>query len=224
MLILVVEDNREILANLVDYLEDRGCEVEAAMGRREAEHIARQQPLDAVVLDLNLPDGDGLDVCRFLRESDNNAATPVLMLTARDQLPQKLAGFEAGSDDYLVKPFALAEVWARLQALARRQHSPDRQRLQRPGFDMDLERRRLFLNDQEVELSPTGWKILATLAARPGEVVSRQSLEQAIWGKDIPDQDVLRSHIYQLRQAAEQAGARQLIETLPRVGYRLRLP
>jgi len=119
MRLLVIEDNRDIAANLGDYLEDRGHTVDYAADGVTGLHLAVVNDFDAIVLDLNLPGIDGIEVCRKLR-MEGRKQTPVLMLTARDSLESKLAGFESGADDYLVKPFALQEVEARLQVLARR--------------------------------------------------------------------------------------------------------
>src|SRR5690554_4074146 len=120
MRVLVIEDNRDIAANIGDYLEEQGNEVDYAGDGVTGLHLAVSHDFDLIVLDLNLPGMDGLEVCRRLRE-EAQKSTPVLMLTARDTLDQKLAGFDSGADDYLVKPFALQELGARISALARRQ-------------------------------------------------------------------------------------------------------
>ena len=190
MRILVIEDNRDIAANLGDYLEDRGYTVDYAADGVTGLHLAVVNDFDAIVLDLNLPGIDGIEVCRKLR-TEARKQTPVLMLTARDSLDSKLAGFDSGADDYLVKPFALQEVEARLQVLARRikTHAPRTLSIADLEYNLDtLEVRR---GGESIQLNPTALKILQALMESSPSVVTRNELETKVWGEELPDSDSL---------------------------------
>ncbi|HET6603091.1 MAG TPA: response regulator transcription factor [Xanthomonadaceae bacterium] len=223
MRILVIEDNRDIAANLGDYLEDRGHEVDFAADGVTGLHLAVVNDFDAIVLDLNLPGIDGLEVCRKLRQ-DARKQTPVLMLTARDALEQKLAGFESGADDYLVKPFALQEVEARLQVLARRGKAPGPRVLKVADLEYNLDTLEVRRQGKSIQLNPTALKILQSLMESSPSVVTRQELETRVWGEELPDSDSLRVHIHGLRAAVDKPFAKPLIHTRHGIGYRLADP
>lgn len=218
MYLLIVEDNRDLAANLYDYLEGRGHTVDLAYDGRSGLEFALRDPYDIVVLDLMLPRLDGLDVCRRLRELGN--VVPVLMLTARDTLEDKLQGFQAGADDYLVKPFDLPELEARLQALLRRQRGMPR-RLQVADLVLDLDTLGVQRAGQAITLAPIPLKILEVLMRNSHRVVSRRELVRAVWGETPPDSDALRAHLYQLRTAIDRPFPVPLLQTLHGHGYRL---
>jgi DNA-binding response OmpR family regulator len=221
MHVLIIEDNADLAANIYDSLEAEGHVPDAAGDGITGLHLAVTGEYDVIVLDLMLPGLDGLSLCQKLREQ-NDAATPILMLTAKDTLDDKLRGFDAGADDYLIKPFAFQELEARLLALTRRH---GRERARRPmrvgdlSFNPDtLEVQR---GGRRLEPTPTGLKILELLIRNAPNVVSRKSLERALWGDDPPDSDALRAHIHMLRTTVDRPFDRPLIHTLHGIGFRL---
>ncbi len=220
MRILVIEDNQDIAANLGDFLEDCGHTVDFAADGVTGLHLAVVNDFDAIVLDLNLPGMDGLEVCRKLR-FDARKNTPVLMLTARDALEQKLAGFESGADDYLVKPFALQEVQARLLVLLRRGKSVGPRVLKVADLEYNLDTLEVARGGKQITLNPTALKILQALMEAAPSVVTRQDLETKVWGEELPDSDSLRVHIHGLRTAIDKPFPIPLVQTRHGIGYRL---
>ena len=220
MRILVIEDNSDIAANLGDFLEDRGHTVDFAGDGVTGLHRAVVDDFDAIILDLNLPGMDGLEVCRKLRQ-DARKQTPVLMLTARDALEQKLAGFESGADDYLVKPFALQEVEARLTVLLRRGRGNAPRVLNVADLEYNLDTLEVVRAGKQVNLNPTALKILSALMEASPAVVTRQELETRVWGEELPDSDSLRVHIHGLRAAVDKPFGKPLIQTRHGIGYRI---
>jgi len=223
MRILVIEDNSDIAANLGDYLEERGHTVDFAAYGVTGLHLAVVNDFDAIVLDLNLPGMDGLEVCRKLRQ-DARKQTPVLMLTARDALESKLDGFEAGADDYLVKPFALQEVDARLAVLLRRGKGPQSRILNVADLEYNLDTLEVRREGKLLQLNPTALKILQSLMESSPSVVTRQELETRVWGEELPDSDSLRVHIHGLRAAVDKPFPKPLIQTRHGIGYRIADP
>ena len=219
MRILVIEDNTDIAANLGDYLEDRGHTVDFAADGITGLHRAVVDRFAAIILDLNLPGMDGLEVCRKLRQ-EAHKDTPVLMLTARVALEQKLAGFESGADDYLVKPFALQELDARLGVLLRRGRGASRV-LTVSDLEYNLDTLEVVRAGKSITLNPTALKILQVLMEASPAVVTRQDLETRVWGEELPDSDSLRVHIHGLRAALDKPFGRPLIQTRHGIGYRL---
>ncbi|KAB8189482.1 response regulator [Lysobacter maris] len=223
MRLLVVEDNRNLMANLFDYFEARGHQLDAAPDGVTGLHLAVTQDFDAVVLDWMLPRMDGPAVVAALREAGHEV--PVLMLTARDELPDKIAGFRAGADDYLTKPFELAELEIRLEALVTRARGRQRPHLLEVGdLRLDLDTLEASRGGRPLHLYPAGRKLLEVLMKASPAAVPRDRLELALWGEDPPDGDMLRSHVYELRRAVDGPFATKLIRTLPRVGYRIAAP
>jgi DNA-binding response OmpR family regulator len=220
MRILVIEDHRDIAANIGDFLEDQGNEVDFAADGITGLHLAVSQDFDIIILDLNLPGMDGLEVCRRLRQ-EAHKNTPVLMLTARDTLDQKLAGFDSGADDYLVKPFALQELGARLAALGRRQRKPEARVLVVDDLDYDLDTLIVRRAGQTLTVNPTALKILQVLMEASPAVVTRSEIETRVWGEELPDSDSLRVHIHSLRQAIDKPFGKPLIHTRHGIGYRI---
>lgn len=221
MHILLIEDNKNLVANLFDYFEARGHTLDAAPDGVTGAYLAGKQGYDAIVLDWMLPRMDGPEVLHRLRQ-DYQSNVPVIMLTARDELPDKVAGFRAGADDYLPKPFAMQELEVRLEALVARTNRSQRRRvLEVLDLKLDLSTLEASRAGQPLHLFPAGRKLLEILMQESPAAVSRQRLEQALWGDAPPDGDMLRSHIYELRRVVDAPFAVKLIQTLPRVGYRL---
>lgn len=221
MRILVIEDNLAIVTNLSDYLEACGHEVEVARDGVRGFQLAASQPFDVVLLDLNLPRMDGMTLCRKLRK-EARADVPILILSARDTLNDKLVGFQYGADDYLVKPFDLEEVEARLNALHRRRTGRVANRILRVGdLSYDSGRKRVQFAGVEVKLPPKCMRLLEMLMSEPGRVFSRRDLEIELWGDEQETSDRLRNHVHVLRRALVRAGNRDPIETVHGLGFRL---
>jgi DNA-binding response OmpR family regulator len=219
--VLVVEDEQTIARNAVEYLELAGHDADVAYDGAAAKTLLGRHSYDVVVLDLGLPRADGIDVLRHLRAT-LGIATPVLVLTARDELSSKAMSFDAGADDYLVKPFALAELLMRVQALHRRASRSVVDDVLRAGpLALDRRTREVRVGDTPVRLMPRSMQILELLLRDPGRLVTRAELEAALWHDEPPDGDALRSQIHLLRRALAQAGYDGL-ETIHGVGYRLR--
>ncbi|WP_236987342.1 response regulator transcription factor [Marinagarivorans cellulosilyticus] len=217
---LIVEDNRDICENIAAYLEKHHYILDFAYDGISAMHLALTNPFDVIVLDLMLPGMDGLRFCQKLR-TDAEVETPVLMLTARDTLADKLKGFEAGADDYLVKPFALQELHARLQALHKRSHGKTDNQLTVGDLTMNRATLQVHRAGRLVDLTPACMKLLQRLMEAAPSVVSREDLETVLWADERPDGDALRSHLYKLRQAIDRSFATPLIHTVHRIGYRI---
>ena len=223
MRLLVIEDNRNLVANLFEFFEPRGYQLDAAPDGIVGLHLASTQDYDAIVLDWMLPRLDGCALLRTLRE--HGIGTPVIMLTARDELPDKIAGFRAGADDYLTKPFALQELEVRLEALKARASGGRQSRvLQVHDLRLDLETLEASRAGVELHLYPACRKLLVLLMRASPAAVTRRQLEEALWDDDPPEHDMLRSHVYELRRSVDGPFAEKLIHTLPRVGYRLVAP
>jgi DNA-binding response OmpR family regulator len=218
--VLIVEDNRDICANIAAYLEKHSYILDFAYDGISAMHLALTNPFDVIVLDLMLPGMDGLSFCKKLR-ADANIDKPVLMLTARDTLDDKLKGFEAGADDYLVKPFALQELHARLQALYKRSHGKTDNLLTVGELTLNRSTLQVHRAGLRVDLNPTCMKLLQRLMEEAPAVVDREALETLLWADELPDGDALRSHMYKLRQAIDRPFDSPLIHTVHRIGYRI---
>ena len=219
--LLVVEDNRELVANLFQYFEARGHVLDAAPDGVIGLHLATSQHYDAIVLDWMLPRMDGPEVLRRLR-GDHGLDVPVIMLTARGEVPDRVHGLRSGADDYLTKPFALLELEARLDALLARSAARSRRRVLEVGdLRFDLDAHEVRRGGTLLHLYPACRKLLETLMRASPAAVSREQLEHALWGEDAPDRDMLRSHVYDLRRAIDGPFDTKLLHTLPRIGYRL---
>jgi DNA-binding response OmpR family regulator len=220
--ILVVEDHHDLAVMIGDYLQEHGHRVDYAADGATALQLGLTQSYDAIVLDRALPKLEGAEVCRRWRE--RGVTTPVLMLTAKDTTLDKVVGLGAGADDYVVKPFHLAEVEARLQALHRRASGQLAQGVLRVAdLEYDpatLEARR---GGAPIVLNPTSRKLLEFLMRETGRIVPREELEFLIWGDAPPDADVLRAHMHKLREAIDREFERKLLHTFRGAGYRLAL-
>lgn len=220
MHVLVIEDNNDLATNIGDYLEDRGHTADFAGDGVTGLHLAVVHEFDALVLDLTLPGMDGLELARKLRE-EARKQTPILMLTARDALQEKVTGFESGADDYMTKPFALQELGVRLEALARRGKAPQKRELGVGDLTYNLDTLTVSRAGTAIQLNPIGLKLLQALMEASPSVVSRQDLEQQVWGEELPDSDSLRVHIHGLRAAIDKPFDKALIHTRHGIGYRM---
>lgn len=220
MNILLIEDNRDLALNLFDYFEAKGHDMDLAGDGISGLHLAASNHYDVLILDLMLPGIDGLTLCRRLREAGKQ--TPVLMLTARDSLDDKIAGLEAGADDYVVKPFALREVEARLRALVRRAQVREGSSVLQVGdLSFNPDTLKVVRGERTIELPPIPLKILEILMRHAPRVLPREELERGIWGGSPPDSDALRAHLHILRSAIDKQADRPLIRTLRGIGYQI---
>jgi DNA-binding response OmpR family regulator len=219
--VLLIEDNPDILANLYGYLEPLGYTLDSARDGFAGLALAADHTHDAIVLDLMLPGLDGLQVCRRLRQ-ELHRDTPVLMLTARDTVDDRILGLRCGADDYLVKPFSLAELDARLHALVRRSRGRVSNAALRVGaLAIDPATYEVTREGKRLELTPMAYRILGALARSSPAVVTREALEHELWGDERPSSDALRTHIHALRQALDRPFSRPMLLTIPGAGSRL---
>lgn len=220
MNILLIEDNRDLALNMFDYFEAKGHDMDLAGDGVSGLHLAASNHYDVLILDLMLPGIDGLMLCRRLREAGKQ--TPVLMLTARDSLDDKIAGLEAGADDYVVKPFALREVEARLLALVRRAQVREGPSILQVGdLSFNPDTLKVMRGERTIELPPIPLKILEILMRHSPRVLPREELERGIWGDSPPDSDALRAHLHILRNAIDKQADKPLIRTLRGIGYQI---
>lgn len=218
--VLIVEDNKDIALLLVDFFTDRNQVVDYAHDGLTGLHLAASHDYDAIILDLSLPGIDGLELCQQLR-SVKHSQVPILMLTARDTIDDKLTGFSAGADDYLVKPFDLMEVYARIQALWRRGRHGISSTLKVADLSLDTETRIIMRGNQQLKLNPIPHKILQILMENTHRVVTRHEIETKIWGDAATDSDALRTHISALRNTIDKPFNPKLLHTMHGIGYRL---
>ncbi|HEU4851435.1 MAG TPA: response regulator transcription factor [Telluria sp.] len=222
MRILIIEDNPAIVANLYEFLEPKGHVLDSASSAYAGLALAAEHAYDVVVLDVSLPGMTGLDFCAKLRSELKNPV-PVMMLTARDTLDDKVAGFAAGADDYLVKPFSLVELEVRLGALVRRAGRPlaSAEVLRVGDLTFDTATYEVARAGVPLSLTPTGYTLLRCLMGESPRMVRRSALEHAVWGDSPPDSDALRTHIHALRQAIDKPFATAMLHTAPGLGYKL---
>ncbi len=222
--VLLVEDHRQLAQTVVEFLEQEGALVDYASDTTLARTLVQEHHYDILVLDVMLPGEDGYSFCQYLRK-DLALDTPVIFMTARDQLDDKLEGFARGGDDYIVKPFALPELVARVQALVRRERREVAPNLLTVAdLQLDPARQEVRREGHILKLSPTAFRILRILMRESPKVVSREQLEHELWGDLVPDSDALRSHLYNLRKAVDKPFGQALLETLPGVGFSIRPP
>ena len=221
MRVLVVEDERKISTYLKRGLEEQGYAVDTAFTGREALDYAETAPYDMIILDILLPEMDGLTVCRELRKRDNR--TPILMLTARDGVDDRVNGLDAGADDYLVKPFALKELLARLRAMSRRTtEQPKNPLLQIADLALDTLTRRVKRGGKIIELTSKEYAVLECLLREPDRVLSRTQIAEHVWNYDVYNQsNVVDVYIKNLRRKIDDGFEIKLIHTIRGAGYRL---
>jgi DNA-binding response OmpR family regulator len=219
--ILIIEDSKTIASNLCDYLEAKAHIVDVAYDGLMGWELAKAHDYDAILLDLGLPKMEGIKLCQLLRE-ELFLDTPILMLTARDTLHDKLLGFQTGADDYLVKPFALEEVAARLDALHKRhRRKVATKQLQYGDLLYEPRTKRLTYQDVTVALPPKCLQLIELLLHDPERVYSRREIECELWGEEQDSSDRLRYHIRLLRSALIAAGLQDPVQTIHGVGYSL---
>lgn len=221
MKILLIEDDPDIASNVGQFFEAKGHSIDFAYDGETGLEIALNQYFDIIILDLMLPNKDGIEVATEFRDQSTRY-TPILMLTARDSIEDKLTGFNSGADDYLVKPFSLRELEARTLILCKRET-----RAQQPSkiivsdLELDPQTRHVIRAGDNIALKPMAFNILKFLMSHSERVIKRQELLDAIWQDDLPEGDPLRVHIHNLRQKIDQPYERALIHTIHGVGYRL---
>ncbi|USD41950.1 response regulator transcription factor [Vibrio sp. SCSIO 43135] len=216
---LLIEDDKDLAEAISDYMELDGFEFDFAYNGSAGLTLAQSHPYDIILTDVNMPKMDGFRFCKQLREKGIN--TPVLMLTARDTLDDKLTGFSVGSDDYLVKPFAMEELKVRMLALTRRGKGAVTS-LSISDVSVDLEQHLVSRANQTIRLAPVCWKILVCLMQHSPNVVSKAQIEEAVWGEDVPNADSLKVHLFKLRQAIDAPFDTKLIQTVHGVGIAFR--
>jgi len=213
---LLVEDDRDLALAVIDHLEIEDILCDYAANGIEGAALIEGNAYDVLVLDINMPGMDGLSLCKKIRTDGND--TPILMLTARDTLANKIEGFSAGTDDYLIKPFEIEELIVRLHALAKRR-SGQVSTLAVGALTLDLDSRIASVNTNPIKLSPTGFKLLEILMRASPKPVSQSELLLKVWGDDIPDSNKLRVHIHNLRKALDAANAGDLLKTAIGFGF-----
>ena len=218
--ILVIEDHQDIAENIGDYLSAMGHVMDFAMDGITGMHLALTQTYDVIILDLMLPGMDGLTLCKKYRDEAQDQ-TPILMLTARDTLDDKLVGFGSGADDYLVKPFALEELTARVTALAKRGLKSEKCKLVVDQLELDLGTMSVTREEKSIDLNRACLTILKMLMEAYPNVVKRQDLEIALWGDQPPGSDSLKSHLYTLRTKIDKPFSRAMLQTVHGFGYKL---
>ena len=221
MRILLIEDNRQLNRSLKVSLEESGYAVDAAFDGEDGQYLAELTPYDAIILDIMLPRKDGLTVCHELRDKRIN--TPILMLTARDTVDDRVRGLDSGADDYLVKPFALNELRARLRALLRRD-SPDKSNvLAVDDLVLDPITHRVMRAGQPIELTAKEYALLEYFMRNPDRLISREMAESHVWSYDYEGvSNVIDVYVRRLRRKIDDPFPTKLIETVRGAGYRLR--
>lgn len=218
--ILVVEDNEELQGILADFLEMKGAEVDFANNGELGVKLALKQEFDAILLDVMMPKKDGMQVAKELREQ--GCTTPILMLTALNGQADLLSGFESGIDDFVSKPFQFPELEVRLSSLIKRYRGNVAQTVLRYGeLSIDEKNHQVMRAGHSLIVTPAMYQILLVLVKAQGEIVSRDSLIHQLWRDDVPDKDVLRSHIYLLRNVLDKPFEHPMLVTVPKFGFKL---
>lgn len=213
---LLVEDDHALASAVIRYLELENIACDYAPSGEIGLSLAKQHDFSVIVLDVNLPGLNGFDMCHQLRERGED--TPILMLTARDTVADKLTGFQMGTDDYLVKPFDMDELVARIRALSARR-SVRATKLRLADLELDLSQKTATRGGKPIALTPTGWTLLETLVKESPNIVTKEQLEQAIWFDSQPDSNALKVHLCRLRQKVDKPFDTRLIHTLANRGF-----
>ncbi len=223
MRVLVVEDSRRLAGIIKRGLLEEGYAVDNAFDGEEAEYMAETTPFDVIILDIMLPKKDGVAVCRDLRAKNVN--TPILMLTAKDSVEDKVSGLDSGADDYLVKPFAFSELLARLRALLRREVLPKTQKFQVGDLSLDPQSREVWRDGGRVDLTAKEYAIIEYFMRRPNAVVTRTMLGESVWDYEFDGiSNIIDVYVRRLRRKIDREGETSLIQTVRGAGYRLRVP
>lgn len=218
--VLVVEDNPEIRNNLVEYLEIKGFKTDNTDDGLKALGLVSVSHYDLILLDILLPGLDGIRLCEEMRNRQDH--TPIIFLTAKGSTTEKIEGLTAGADDYIVKPFSLAEVILRIQAVLRRTQGEESVKIHLGELELDTQTMQVFRRGIEIKLKPIPFKILKLLMSRSPAMVSRQEIEETIWGFDRISSDTLRVHIHQLRQLLDKPFDFPMIEGRVGFGWRIK--
>ena len=219
--VLLIEDHADIAEMVGAYLENREYIIDYAADGITGLHLAVSNEYDAIILDLMLPGMDGLEVCQKIRD-DAKSDVPIIMLTARDTLQDKISGLDKGADDYLIKPFAIQELEARLRSLIRRYSGDIRKEILSVGeLSIDTSTLKVQRGDKELAITPIGLKILSVLMRASPAVVSRRELERQVWGDILPDSDTLRSHLYNLRKIVDKPFEKKILVTVQGNGFKI---
>jgi DNA-binding response OmpR family regulator len=222
MRILVVEDSRRLAGIIRRGLLEEGYAVDNAYDGEEAEYMAETTPFDVIILDIMLPKKDGVAVCRDLRAK--NVSAPILMLTAKDSVEDKVAGLDSGADDYLVKPFAFSELLARIRALLRREVLPRVQQLQIGDLSLDPQTREVWRDGTRMDLTAKEYAILEYFMRRPNVVVTRTMLGESVWDYEFDGiSNIIDVYVRRIRRKIDKGGQDSLIQTVRGAGYRLRV-
>jgi len=223
MRILVVEDSRRLAGIIRRGLLEEGYAVDNAYDGEEAQYMAETTPFDLITLDVMLPKKDGVTVCRELRAKNVNI--PILMLTAKDGVEDKVTGLDTGADDYLVKPFAFSELLARLRALTRRDVLPRVQKYQVGELSLDPRNREVWRDGHQVDLTAKEFAILEYFMRRPNAVVTRTMLGENVWDYEFDGiSNIIDVYIRRIRRKIDKEGQASLIQTVRGAGYRLHAP
>ena len=219
--VLLIEDHADIAEMVGAYLENREYIIDYAADGITGLHLAVSNQYDAIILDLMLPGMDGLEVCQKIRD-DAKSDVPIIMLTARDTLEDKISGLDRGADDYLIKPFAIQELEARLRSLIRRYSGDIKKEILSVGeLSIDTSTLKVQRGDKELAITPIGLKILSVLMRASPAVVSRRELERQVWGDILPDSDTLRSHLYNLRKIVDKPFEKKILLTVQGNGFKI---
>jgi len=219
--VLLVEDHADIAEMVGAYLEHRDYIIDYAADGITGLHLAVSNQYDAIILDLMLPGMDGLEVCQKIRE-DAKSDVPIIMLTARDTLDDKIAGLDRGADDYLIKPFAIQELEARVRSLIRRYSGDIKKEVLTVGeLSIDTSTLKVQRGGKQLAITPIGLKILSVLMRASPAVVSRRELERQVWGDILPDSDTLRSHLYNLRKIVDKPFEKKILVTVQGNGFKI---
>jgi len=227
MRVLLVEDDQTLNQSIAAQLEKAGYSVDRAEDGREGLYYAQEYPIDLAIVDLGLPSLSGVELIKQVRA--DGKAYPILVLTARDSVADRVKGLDAGADDYLVKPFALEELLARVRAMLRRQATAraakDRGRLVYHAITIDRDTREATVEGRRVGLRNREFELLTYFVRNPGRVLSRQELREEVWGDDFPgDSNVIEVTIGHLRRKLEEHGLPRVVHTVRQIGYMLRWP
>jgi len=219
--VLLIEDHADIAEMVGAYLENREYIIDYAADGITGLHLAVSNRYDAIILDLMLPGMDGLEVCQKIRD-EARSDVPIIMLTARDTLDDKISGLDKGADDYLIKPFAIQELEARVRSLIRRYSGDIKKEILCVGeLSIDTSTLKVQRGDKELAITPIGLKILSVLMRASPAVVSRRELERQVWGDILPDSDTLRSHLYNLRKIVDKPFDKKILLTVQGNGFKI---
>ena len=216
---ILIEDDLDLAKTIVQYLSLDDIDCDFASDGQSGYNLALENPYHVILLDVNLPKVNGLNVCSKLREQ--GVDTPILMLTAKDTIEDKLTGFKAGTDDYLIKPFDMSELIARIQALAKRK-STQALKYKVGDLEMDLFNKTVQRQATNIELTPIEWKLLKVLISESPRVMSKEELEFAVWHDELPDTSALKVHLFRLRQKVDKPFSTALIHTINKRGFVLK--